>query len=819
MPVLRLLSLTLLASSLMACGGSSTSSSDINTGTTPRVDVTERPIAVAGNSQTVKEAEPVTLQGQASAGNGQSVRRVTWKQLETDTLEASLPTDSDQESIQFTAPQVEQDTVLTFIFRVEDNLGQISEDKTTVLVRNVLPNRLPMANAGADQVVSHDTTSVTVDGCFSTDPDGEIRHYAWRSLATTPATELGEECRLIIPLANNSAAEIVHVYELTVTDNEGAESRDQTHVTQRAAITNTAPVIEHTQANPNPARPSEPVALLAKASDADGNGLAFTWTQTAGGPVFLADANTATPSFTAPAEAGSLSFQVTVSDGAARASESISIPVAAQDSYRDPSISECLAAPTRLGCFTALKQLVPENNVTPSLGLAAGKDSAGACNPAGRADWPHFTGMLHEHTAYSDGYQLTKPADVFARSKAKGWSFAFSTDHSDNMGLPVPVVAAKDPEFCASNPLGCVLSDPENPLSNFSKWDAIQTQALQASTPSFTAVRGFEWTSDRFGHANVLMSQHYVNPKTGPGYVVSMEGFWAWFVTPANRGGGGDGLMIFNHPGREDSIHSPLTDLKDMLAPLGLANLAGQSPLPSNPIQDLLTASGDPAYTFNDFRYVPAADYRVVGIEVFGKGDEYDSKGKLQSWFGYALDKGWYLAPTGSEDHHDTRWGDEDLPKTVIIARTQSQRDLREALLARRNYAVAQHFNHLLLNFTASDSANNSNRYPMGSRLAMPTNEIHFQVSVSTRAGKMTPLLPQNSIIEIISSVADNRNGYAPLMTADGTRTRFTLPNDTRQHWAFARIRNKATGQAVAVSAPIWFKQASSALPVCNNGR
>ncbi|MES3041209.1 MAG: hypothetical protein V4730_08665 [Pseudomonadota bacterium] len=817
MPVLRIFSLTLLATVLIACGD--TKSSSTNANSTPRTDEAGRPVAIAGNSQTVKEAEPITLQGQARAGTGQSVLRVLWKQLDSDNIKASLPTDVGQESIQFVAPQVEHDTVLTFIFRVEDNLGQVSEDKTTVMVRNVLPNRLPIANAGADQAVSHDTASVTLDGCRSVDPDGEISRFVWRSLATTPATVLGEGCRLTTPLSNSSAAEVVRVFELTVTDNEGAEDRAQTRVTQRAASTNTAPVIERTQANPNPGRPSEPVALLAKASDTDGNGLAFAWTQTAGEKVFLADANTATPSFTAPTSASTLSFQVTVSDGVASVTESLSVPIAAQDSYQEPSISECLAAPTRIGCFTALKQQVPENNATPSLGLSAGKDSAGACNPAGRTDWPHFTGMLHEHTAYSDGYQLTKPADVFTNAKAKGWSFAFSTDHSDNMGLPVPVTAAKDPEFCTTNPLACVLSDPENPLSNFSKWEAIQTQALQASTPNFTAVRGFEWTSDRFGHANVLMSQNYVNPKTGPGYVVSMEGFWAWFVTPANRGGGGDGLMVFNHPGREDSIHGPLTDLKEALAPLGLASVAGQSPLPSNPVQDLLTAPGDPAYTFNDFRYVPAADYRVVGIEVFGKGDEYDSKGKLQSWFGYALDKGWYLAPTGSEDHHDTRWGDEDLPKTVIIARTQSQHDLREALLARRNYAVAQNYNHLLLSFTASDSEIASNRYPMGSRLAMPTNEIRFQVSVSTRAGKKTPLLPQNSVIEVISSLANNSNGYTPLVTAAGVSTSFTLPNDTRQHWAFVRIRDKATGRPVAVSAPIWFKRASSSLPVCNNAR
>jgi hypothetical protein len=813
MNALRLLSLAVFATALIACGESKTTSTSNNPN--PRTD-SERPIATAGNSQTVKEAEPVTLQGQAKVGEKQSVRRVLWSQLSSDSIKASLPTDTGQASIQFAAPQVEQDTVLTFIFRVEDDLGQTSEDKTTVLVRNVLPNRLPIANAGADQRVSHETSSVVLDGCESVDPDGDIQRYVWTSLATTPASIVGESCKITVVLNTSTAVEQVTVFELTVTDNDGAEDRAQTRVTKSASTTNTAPVIEQVQANPNPARPLEPVALRVRAQDADANGLRYSWTQTTGERVFIADANSPAASFTAPANASSLGFQVTVSDGAASVTESISVPVAAQDSYREPSLTECLAAPTRLGCFTALKQLIPSNNLAPSLGISAGTDSAGACNPVGRSDWPHFTGMLHEHTAYSDGFQLTKPADVFARGKAKGWSFAFSTDHSDNMGLPVPVVIAKDPAFCATNPLACVLSDPENPASNFAKWDAIQAQALQATTPNFTAIRGFEWTSDRFGHANVLMSQNYVNPKTGPGYVVSMEGFWAWFVTPANRGGGGDGLMVFNHPGREDAIHGPLTELKEALAPLGIAGLVSQSPLPSNPIQDLLTAPGDPAYAFNDFRYVPNADYRVVGIEVFGKGDEYDTDGKLQSWFGYALDKGWYLAPTGSEDHHDTRWGDSDLPKTVIIARTQSQQDLREALLARRTYAVAQNYNHLLLNFTAT---HNGVSYPMGSRLSLPDNDVRFHVNVSQRAGKQTPLQAQNTVIDVISSVRNNQAGYAPVISAEGNKNNFNLSNETRQQWVFVRVRDKATGQIVAVSAPIWFKRASSPLPSCNNGR
>ena len=49
-------------------------------------------------------------------------------------------------------------------------------------------------------------------------------------------------------------------------------------------------------------------------SDPDGDALAYTWAQTGGPGVTLADADTATPSFEAPGAPGALSFRLTVSD-------------------------------------------------------------------------------------------------------------------------------------------------------------------------------------------------------------------------------------------------------------------------------------------------------------------------------------------------------------------------------------------------------------------------------------------------------------------------------------------------------------------------
>jgi hypothetical protein len=805
--------IVLSCAGLLACGGT-TSTPTVPPTSAPNANFNP-PTVQAGSPQSLNEGTEVLLQGQAQAANGRAIRRVLWRQASSDSIQASLPTDPAQTTLGFIAPQVEADTLLTFIFRGEDDTGQFAEDKTTVLVRNVLANRLPVAVPGADRRVPSETREFALNGCSSYDPDGTVVAYAWSALAGDNETALASGCDITATLAAAQATDTAYRFRLRVTDNQGAQQQAVLTLTQAAHANNQAPQLNHVEANPTPARPSETVALRATASDGDNDNLAYEWQQKSGTTVFLVDHRSANPTFSAPANAADLVFSVTVTDGLAAASQTLSVPVRAADTYSTPSAQACLLAPTQLGCASALKRIIPDNNASPSLGLSAGIDSAGACNPSGSPQWPHFTGMLHEHTAYSDGFQLTKPADVFAAGKQKGWSFAFSTDHSDNMGLPVPVVAAKDPAFCTTNPLACIVSDPDNLSSNLTKWDAINAQALKASTPTFTAMRGFEWTSDRFGHANVLFSKNFINPKTGPGYVTSMDGFWSWFLTPANLDGGADGLMVFNHPGREDALHGPLSQAKSELAPPFEA--LRSAPFPANPGTDLLTAPGDPAYVFNDFNYVPSADYRVVGIEVFGKGSEYDLGGKKQSWFAYALDKGWYLAPTGSEDHHETRWGDRDLPKTVLIARTQSIADLREALLARRAYAVAQGYNDVLMNWTAKV---NDQTMPMGSRLSLAANSIVFNVDVSTRLGRQSPLVASNTVIELMSSLADNSENYTALARGAGNSASFTLANTTKQQWAFIRVRDAGAGnRIVAVSAPIWFKQASSPLPTCNNGR
>jgi len=75
------------------------------------------------------------------------------------------------------------------------------------------------------------------------------------------------------------------------------------------------------------AEPGQTVTLNGTGSmDPSGVSLSYTWMQTAGNPVNLQNANTATPSFTAPTVNGTLTFQLVVSNNrGASASDTVNV--------------------------------------------------------------------------------------------------------------------------------------------------------------------------------------------------------------------------------------------------------------------------------------------------------------------------------------------------------------------------------------------------------------------------------------------------------------------------------------------------------------
>lgn len=802
----RILLPALLVSLLAACGG--------NDNTTPptRVEGQETsPTLSAGSNQQAAERSTIELRATVQNTDQNSVVAYAWFPASEETVFFGDAGRSDESVLNLQLPQVNNnDTSVEFVVQAQLSSGTVLEDRVQVTIQNTFDNALPVVNTNALPIQADNR--LMASACDSTDSDGTIQTYQWRNETLNIQYE-ETSCNLNVQLPNSPESQTYTLRAIAI-DNEAGLGFKLFNVTTPQRPANTAPVIQNASALPEPVRPGETLNLQVNASDADGDTLFYRWTQTDGAMLEISNADKAMAQVQIPPDLANqtLSFRIEVSDRAnfqtSVSQRSVDASVRSNTSS-NAGLLECLQDPTRVGCpLAGLLTAPPLGAQQPS----SAQFSAGQCTPfygggVNGQGYSHLLGAMHEHTAYSDGQANTDPLQVYQQTRERGMDFVMSSDHSDNLAIPL---ALPDTDNCTDNPLSCLISDPDNLPNSLTKWRSTLNQANQVTGESpglFTAMRGFEWTSDRFGHANVYLSKHNINAKLGPGYLVSMDLFWQWFVLSPQLGGGGDGLMIFNHPGREDALHGAL---------LQIGEGVGQATRMAGALNALnVFQQGDPAYAFNDFKYVAPADYRVVGLEVFGKGDEYDTDGKFGSWYGHALDKGWYLGPAGSEDHHATDWGGSSLPKTVAITRANNQADIREAFLARRFYTVAQNENALRMTFEAVQaSTRGQQRLPMGSRIGTQDNTVQFEVSVrSTQA--MDPL--QGMSFELFSSQSgpstNEAQRYLPLQTQTGKNGRFTVSPADGKNWYFVRV--KRGDRIVAVSAPIWIFKGSEPLPEC----
>ena len=294
-------------------------------------------------------------------------------------------------------------------------------------------------------------------------------------------------------------------------------------------------------------------------------------------------------------------------------------------------------------------------------------------------------GVVHEHSGYSDGDPDARPADYF-RAAREGQNeaddggntgvivdFLLSSEHSENEKLPITTAATCiDP---SSIPDGLAALDVEAVLpplkcsnveqgDHYRKWAETLAQAIEASEVDdagayvgFTAMRGFEWTNDYFNHLGVYFSRNVVNAKVDGSYA-SMDVMWDWLRRAPEDGGGGDALVVFNHPG-------------------GLPALTPfDGDYPHNELLQVLKGGAN----WNDVAHVPDVDERVAGIEING-GDDL-------SWYVRALSNGWHIGPVAAEDEHEREWSTSGDGKTLMLTRGRSPRDYYVALREHRTVAL-----------------------------------------------------------------------------------------------------------------------------------
>ncbi|WP_104403275.1 glycosyl hydrolase family 18 protein [Vibrio penaeicida] len=193
-------------------------------------------------------------------------------------------------------------------------------------------NRTPVAKAGADVSVEG-PAKVTLDASASKDLDGTIASYAWAQVSGPAVTITSANAAVAsVDFAAVTATQ-TYVFEVTVTDNEGAAATDRVAVTVSAKGVNNAPVA----AVSAPAQVSAGATVVVDASastDADNDTLTYTWDVPAG---LNATVQGSKVTFTAASYNvdTTLNFTVSVSDG--KASSSAQAAVLVKKNVVDPT--------------------------------------------------------------------------------------------------------------------------------------------------------------------------------------------------------------------------------------------------------------------------------------------------------------------------------------------------------------------------------------------------------------------------------------------------------------------------------------------------
>ncbi len=280
--------------------------------------VNQSPVAVAAATPPANEGSIVTLDGSQSSDPDGNAFTYQWTpSAGLDLTDPAHPT--------FTAPEVDRfGGTATFTLQVTDEFGAVSNVATTsVVINNV--NHAPTADAGLLQSVP-ENTAIGLGG-LGYDLDSEeqpLLTYAWVQVGPPTVTLVGADTPTptfttpTVTAGGDPNASVTLKFKLTVTDPNNASGSAETTVVVKnedhAPLANAGGI--------SVANEATVVTLNGNgSSDPDGDTLSYSWQQVPAPlvpMVTLSNANTATPSFTAPfvnAAGLTLKFRLTVNDG------------------------------------------------------------------------------------------------------------------------------------------------------------------------------------------------------------------------------------------------------------------------------------------------------------------------------------------------------------------------------------------------------------------------------------------------------------------------------------------------------------------------
>ena len=218
------------------------------------------PVANAGGNKVITlPTNSVLLDGRGSSDADGSIIRYLWQQV-------SGPGTSTFSATNTSTVTVSALVLGTYTYRltVTDNSGGTNATTVTVTV-NASSNNSPVANAGANQMLSLPDNSVNLNGSSSYDPDGVIASYQWAQVSGPAPATVSSTTTPTISVSDLQSG--VYTFQLTVTDNNGAKGIATVTVTVSGNLSSyNGPMGVY----PNPVIATSNVTLAFKRSSAAG---------------------------------------------------------------------------------------------------------------------------------------------------------------------------------------------------------------------------------------------------------------------------------------------------------------------------------------------------------------------------------------------------------------------------------------------------------------------------------------------------------------------------------------------------------------------
>jgi uncharacterized protein (DUF2141 family) len=289
------------------------------------------PVANAGSDQTIQlPANLAVLDGSASTDADGNIVSYSWTKI-------SGPSQYNITNAGSASTSVTNLVQGIYSFRliVTDNNGATDDDTVVITVTAAPPppNVAPVAKAGNDTTIYLPSNGASLFGGASYDPDGSIVAYAWNRISGPAGITIVNSTTVTADVVGFTVGE--YIFELTVTDNNGATATDQVKVTVLSRP-NQAPIAKAGR-DTTIAIPSTMVWLSSQGSrDPDGNIMAYEWKQIQGPAISRIQYTIAPVTMVNNLTVGDYQFELTVTDDkGATGKDTVSVSVVNNFRYEE----------------------------------------------------------------------------------------------------------------------------------------------------------------------------------------------------------------------------------------------------------------------------------------------------------------------------------------------------------------------------------------------------------------------------------------------------------------------------------------------------